>query len=192
MNICVFTGANSGTDALYQEAAQDMGQYIARQGYGLVYGGGSLGLMGILANAAINNNGVVYGVLPKALQRLEIGNPDITELFIVPDMHTRKAKMAELSDAFIVMPGGIGTMEEMFEVWTWAQLGLHQKPVGILNINNYYDHLLAFLDHSVAQGFLRAEHKSMLACGSEPAELLQKIAAIQPPSVEKWITTKDT
>lgn len=192
MNICVFTGANPGVEPHYQQAAEHLGRYIARQGYGLVYGGGSLGLMGTVANAAISNNGTVYGVLPKALQKLEVGNPDISELFIVPDMHTRKAKMAELSDAFIVMPGGIGTMEEMFEVWTWAQLGLHQKPVGILNINNYYDHLLAFLEHTVAQGFLRPEHKSMLACSSEPVELLTKMAAMKPPEVEKWITVKDT
>ena len=179
MNVCVFTGSSIGTHPNYRQAAQSLGYYLAEHDHDLVYGGASVGLMGAVADAILEAGGKAYGVLPTTLQRREIIHEDLTELMIVPDMHTRKAKMAELSDIFIVMPGGIGTMEEMFEIWTWSQLGIHRKPIGLLNIDNYYQQLLTFMDHTVKQGFLKPQHRQLMACENTPKSLIQKMTELE-------------
>lgn len=152
-SICVFCGANPGNDPVYAAGARAVGVEIARRGLTLVYGGGAVGLMGVVANAALEAGGEVHGVIPRALREKEIGHNDLTRLEVVDTMHIRKARMAELSDGFIAMPGGIGTFEELFEIWTWGQLGIHQKPLGLLNIAGFYDPLAAFLDGTVEAGF---------------------------------------
>ncbi|HLO76698.1 MAG TPA: TIGR00730 family Rossman fold protein, partial [Magnetospirillum sp.] len=167
--VCVFCGSSRGTNPAYAEAAAATGRLIAQRGLGLVYGGGDVGLMGIVANAALAAGGEVIGVIPDALMRMEVGNPNLTALHVVGTMHERKAMMAELSDGFIALPGGIGTLEELFEVWTWGQLGLHPKPLGLLDVAGYYDHLHAFLDHTVAEGFLKDRHRAMVAVDADPA-----------------------
>lgn len=189
--VCVFCGSSSGTRPAYAEAARATGRLIAQRGLGLVYGGGEVGLMGILANAALEAGGEVIGVIPEALMRMEVGHPDLTALHVVATMHERKAMMAELSDGFIALPGGIGTLEELFEIWTWGQLGIHPKPLGFLDVAGYYDALHAFLDHSVGEGFLKARHRAMTAVESDPAALLDRLAAYQPPDTVK-VAGRDT
>lgn len=186
-SVCVFCGANFGADPAYAEAAANFGQLVADRGLRLVYGGANVGLMGVIADAALASGGEVIGVLPEALVAREIGHPGITRLEVVPDMHTRKARMAELSDAFVALPGGIGTMEEIFEVWTWGQLGFHSKPVGFLNVGGYYDLLAGFFERAVRDQFLQQPHRDMLLVGSDSAALLDAFATYQPPTVEKWI-----
>lgn len=177
-SICVFCGSRPGTNPAYALAARHMGQVLAARGIRLVYGGGRVGLMGVLADAALAAGGRVVGVIPEALLRLEVGHRALTELHVVPNMHARKRMMAELSDAFVALPGGIGTFEELFEVWTWLQLGYHAKPVGLLNVAGYYDPLLAFLDRSVAQGFVPPAQRALLQVETHADALLDRLAAL--------------
>jgi uncharacterized protein (TIGR00730 family) len=159
---------------------------MAERGIGLVYGGGKVGLMGVLADTILTAGGEAIGVMPQALIDREIGHPGLTDMHIVGSMHERKALMAELCDAFVAVPGGIGTLEELIEVYTWSQLGIHDKGCGVLNVKGYYDHLAAFLDHAVAESFLRAQHRAVLTVADEPGELLDALAAFRPPGVAKW------
>lgn len=187
-NICVYLGSNAGRTPVYVEQAQGLGRELARRGIGLVYGGSNVGLMGALADAALEAGGRVVGILPERLQAKEVAHLGLTELHIVATMHERKRMMSEMSDGFIALPGGAGTLEEIFETWTWAQLGFHAKPCGLLNIAGYYDKLAAFLDHAAQERFMREEHRAMLMVESSPAALLDRYAAYQPPTVSKWIT----
>ena len=189
--VCVFCGSSMGTRADYVEAAAGLGRLLASRGLGLVYGGGNVGLMGIMADAALAAGGEVVGVIPEALLKLEVGHLDMAQLHVVGSMHERKALMAELADAFIALPGGIGTMEELFEVWTWAQLGMHPKPLGFLDVAGYYAHLQAFLDHMTAEGFLRTRHRAMVAIDTDPTRLLDAFARYSPPAVVQVIN-RDT
>jgi len=186
-SICVFCGASPGANPVYREAAIDLGRHIAAQGLRLVYGGGAVGLMGVVADAALAAGGEVIGIIPHSLERSEIGHKGLTRLEVVDGMHARKARMAELSDAFIALPGGLGTLEELFEVWTWGQLGYHGKPLGLLEVNGFYGKLHDFLDHLVAEGFVRAQHRAMLQIGESPAQLLQALADWQPTMAPKWV-----
>jgi uncharacterized protein (TIGR00730 family) len=190
--ICVFCGSSAGARPEYAEAARALGTLLARRGLGLVYGGGNVGLMGIVADAAMTAGGEVTGIIPDALLKMEVGHRDITTLHVVGSMHERKAMMAELSDAFIALPGGIGTLEELFEVWTWGQLGLHPKPLGFLDVAGYYTHLHTFLDHAAAEGFLKQRHRNMAAVEADPAVLLARLAAYQPPEAPKIIDRETT
>jgi len=191
-SVCVFCGSSSGVRPEYEAAATQLGQAIARSGRTLVYGGGRVGLMGVIGDAAMAAGGRVIGVTPRRLVEKEVAHHGLTELRVVESMHERKAMMAELSDAFIAMPGGVGTFEEFFEVLTWAQLGFHAKPCGLLNVVGYYDPLLAFLDHSVAQGFVRAEHRAIVLTHAEPEALLDRLATFDMPIVPKWIDRAST
>jgi uncharacterized protein (TIGR00730 family) len=185
--ICVFTGSNRGARSDYADAAQELGRLLASRGYELVYGGGRVGLMGVIADAVLASGGKVIGVIPEALAAKEIAHSRLTELRVVRSMHERKAIMAELSDAFIALPGGLGTLEEFFEVITWAQLGLHAKPVGIMNVSGYFDPLFAFLDRAVDERFVKSEHRSMIIMAHSPADLLDRLQSYEPPQIEKWI-----
>jgi uncharacterized protein (TIGR00730 family) len=185
--VCVFCGSNAGARSAYTEAAAEVGRAIAARGLSLVYGGAAVGLMGTLADAALAAGGKVIGVIPKALVEREIAHAGLTELHAVKSMHERKAMMADRSDAFLALPGGAGTLEEVFEAWTWAQLGHHQKPVGLLNVDGFFDDLIAFLDHQCRERFIRQEHRDMLIVESDPNRLLDRFAQYQPPVVEKWI-----
>ena len=186
-SVCVFCGSSPGGDPAYLEAARAMGREIAGRGLRLVYGGAKVGLMGAVADAAMAAGGEVVGVLPHALTDKEIAHEGLTRLEIVASMHERKARMAELSDGFVALPGGAGTLEEIFEIWTWAQLGFHAKPAGFLNVRGYYDGLRSFVDHAVGEAFLRAPHRDMLIFRQEVDEMLDALAAYVPPVVEKWI-----
>ena len=190
-SVCVFCGSNFGARETYAEAAAQVGRIIAGRRLGLVYGGSKVGLMGIVADAALAAGGRVVGVIPDALVALEVAHAGLTELHKVGSMHERKKLMADLSDAFIALPGGAGTLEELFEIWTWAQLGHHKKPVGILNIDGFFDNLLAFLDHQADERFMRQEHRDMLLVGAEPERLLDRFAAYRAPVVEKWIKREE-
>lgn len=185
-SICVFCGASTGTDPVYREAAAAMGRTLAEQGITLVYGGGAVGLMGVVADAALAAGGEVIGIIPQSLKDAEIGHPGLTRLEIVDGMHARKARMAELADAFIAMPGGLGTLEELFEVWTWGQLGYHAKPMGLLDTNHFYAKLSHFLDHLVAEAFVRLQYREMLQRGDTPDALLERLRAWQPTVKAKW------
>jgi hypothetical protein len=186
-SICVFCGSNAGARSAYVEAAREAGRTIAARGLRLVYGGASVGLMGALADSALAAGGEVVGVMPRALIEREIAHSGLTELHDVASMHERKALMADLSDGFLALPGGAGTLEELFEVWTWAQLGHHKKPVGLLNVDGYYDLLVAFAEHQERESFIRPEHRNMLIVESEAARVLERFASYVPPLVEKWI-----
>jgi uncharacterized protein (TIGR00730 family) len=175
MNICVYCGSRPGELPAYAEAARALGHAIARQGHGLVYGGGNVGLMGIVADAVLAGGGPVVGVIPEALVQREVGHQRLSEQHVVPDMHVRKRLMAERADAFIALPGGIGTLEELFEVWTWRQLGYHDKPIGLLNTAGFYDELLRFMDHTVAQGFLDLAQRRMPLVDTDPVALLERV-----------------
>ncbi|HEU4530409.1 MAG TPA: TIGR00730 family Rossman fold protein [Steroidobacteraceae bacterium] len=190
--VCVFTGSSPGARPEYAAAAQQFGAEIAGRGYELVYGGGRVGLMGVIADAVLASGGRVIGVIPENLVAKEIGHSGLTELRIVKSMHERKALMADLSDAFVAMPGGIGTMEEFFEVLTWAQLGLHAKPCGLLQVAGYFDALLALLDRAVQERFVKAEHMTMLIASVSPTELLDRLAAYRAPLVDKWIDRRSS
>jgi uncharacterized protein (TIGR00730 family) len=174
VNVCVFTGSRQGARPEYAAAARQIGRELAARGYGLVYGGGNVGLMGIVADAVLEQQGHVIGVIPAAFVEKEVAHRGLSELRIVQSMHERKAMMAEASHAFIAMPGGIGTMEEFFEVLSWAQLGLHNKPCGLLNICAYYRRLVEFMDCAVEQDFLKPKHRELLVVESEPGELLDR------------------
>lgn len=186
-HICVFAGSNLGADARFRVAAQELGRALVRRQAGLVYGGARVGLMGTLADAVLGAGGYVTGVIPESLVAKEVAHQGLSELRVVASMHERKAVMNDLADGFIALPGGWGTLEEFFEVLTWAQLGLHRKPCGLLNVNGYFDRLLSFLDHSVDECFVRAENRGMVLVSNAPDELLQRLEDYVPPSVEKWI-----
>ena len=190
-NITVFCGSNSGFRTEYAEAARNLAQLFVNQNIRLIYGGGNVGLMGIIADEVMRAGGEVIGIIPDSLDKKEVGHREITELRVVGSMHERKAQMAELADGFIAMPGGIGTFEEFFEILTWAQLGFHEKPCGLLNVADYYDGLLALCDHAVTEGFLRPVHRKLILDDSDAISLLEKMNNFQPPPVEKWIDKDD-
>jgi uncharacterized protein (TIGR00730 family) len=185
--VCVFTGSNRGVRPEYGEAAGELGRLLAGRGIGVVYGGARVGLMGTLADAALAAGGEVVGVIPAALVAKEVAHAGLTDLRVVDSMHQRKALMSDLADAFIALPGGWGTLEEFFEVLTWAQLGLHRKPCGLLNVHGYFDGLLAFLSHTIDEGFVRPEYAAMIAVATTPEALLDRLASAAPPAVEKWL-----
>jgi hypothetical protein len=185
--ICVFCGSSPGVRPEYADAARAMGRALAGQGMGLVYGGGRVGLMGIVADAVMQAGGEAVGVIPEALMRREVGHAALTELHVVGSMHERKALMADLSDGFVAMPGGYGTFEEFCEVITWSQLGIHPKPCALLNVAGYYDALLAMFDHGVAEGFIRPQHRAMVLTEPDPERLLERMRGFVPPDAEKWI-----
>ena len=185
--LCVFCGSSTGDMPAYAEAARTLGTALAMQRIGVVYGGASVGLMGAVADAALEAGGEVIGVIPEALVRKEVAHAGLTELRVVGSMHERKALMAELSDGFIALPGGLGTLEELFEVWTWAQLGYHAKPCALLNVDGFYDPLIAFLDSVAQRRFLKPAHRDMLVVASDCEALLARLAAYRPPDVGKWI-----
>lgn len=180
--ICVFCGANTGTAPVYGDTARALAETLVRRGLGVVYGGGAVGLMGILADAALAAGGEVVGVIPQHLVDQEVGHRGLADLRVVGSMHERKALMAELADGFVALPGGWGTLEELIEVLTWAQLGLHGKPVGLLNAAGYFDPLLAFRDDAVAAGFVRPEHRDLLLVEDNADALLDRFAAYAPPA----------
>jgi uncharacterized protein (TIGR00730 family) len=191
MRICVFLGSSFGHRPVYREAAERLGTLIAARGMGLVYGGGAVGLMGVLANAALAAGGEVIGIIPEALRAREHDQTGLTELHVVRTMHERKAMMADLADGFVALPGGIGTFEELFEVWTWSQLGYHAKPCGLLDVAGFYDGLTGFIDHVVAEGFLKPEHRRMLIVEREAETMLDRLATYLAPPAEKWIGQDD-
>jgi uncharacterized protein (TIGR00730 family) len=191
--VCVFCGSSPGARPAYAEATAETARLLVDQGIGVVYGGGHVGLMGVLADTAMAAGGEVIGVIPQALVDREIGHTAITQLRVVESMHERKALMTELSDAFLALPGGAGTLEELFEVYTWAQLGLHSKPCALLDVEDYYSGLAAFLDHAVEERFLREEHRAALMVEREPARLLERLRAFEPGTVTpKWIDREQT
>jgi uncharacterized protein (TIGR00730 family) len=189
--ICVFCGSSFGARPIYADAARAVGRLLAVRGLRLVYGGAKVGLMGTIADAALEAGGEVTGVMPDALVQKEIAHPRLTDLRIVGSMHERKALMADLSDAFIALPGGFGTFEEFCEVLTWSQLGLHRKPCGLLNIAGYYDHLLKLFDHGVNEQFLRKEHRAAVLADEQPEVLIEKLITFHPPTLEKWISKNE-
>jgi uncharacterized protein (TIGR00730 family) len=191
-SLCVFCGSNSGNDPIYAKVARDFGELLAKSNVALVYGGGHVGLMGIVADAVLAGGGNAIGVIPRMLWDREVGHRNLTELHIVETMHERKAMMASLSDAFVALPSGLGTLEEIFEVWTWAQLGIHRKPLGFLDANGFYAPLLSFLDRTVDAGFIRAQHRSMAIVDVDPASLLRRMSEYEPPVVEKWISAAES
>jgi uncharacterized protein (TIGR00730 family) len=190
--ICIFIGSSAGARPEYAAAARELGELLAGRGCTLIYGGAAVGLMGLLANAVLEAGGHVIGVIPRALVSREVAHRGLTDLRIVGSMHERKALMAELADAFIALPGGLGTLEEYFEITTWAQLGLHAKPCGLLNVAGYYDELIRFLDHAVAQGFVRPAHRAMVLVDESPASLLDRFERYEAPAVPKWISEEAT
>jgi uncharacterized protein (TIGR00730 family) len=185
--VCVFCGSSAGNREAYTTAAKSVAQSLVSQGVGIVYGGGRTGLMGALADAALSAGGEITGIMPRHLVAKEVAHSGLTELRIVGSMHERKALMAELSDAFIALPGGFGTLEEFCEVLTWTQLGLYRKPCGILNVAGYFDHLLALFDHAVTERFLRPIHRGIVIAGSDPESLITQLLQYEPPVVDKWI-----
>lgn len=185
--VCVFCGSNSGARAQYAAAAQALADQLVARGSELVYGGAQVGLMGVLAQRVLARGGRVTGVIPEVLVAKEVAHPALNELRIVGSMHERKAVMSDLSDGFLALPGGLGTLEELFEVLTWAQLGLHSKPCGLLNVSGYFDPLLAFLDHAVSERLLKSRHRALLLADDDPASLLDRMAAYRRPAGEKWI-----
>jgi uncharacterized protein (TIGR00730 family) len=184
--VCVYCGSNAGASPVHREAAVALGAHLAQSGIGLVYGGGNVGLMGAIADAALAVDGEVIGVIPASLQEKELGHGGCTELRVVASMHERKQVMADLSDGFIALPGGVGTLEELFETFTWLQLGFHAKPVGLLNVAGFYDRLLEFLRHVAAEQFLKLEHFDCLLVADDAATLLARMAAFRPPQLGKW------
>jgi uncharacterized protein (TIGR00730 family) len=191
--ICVFCGASPGARPGYRDATFELARLLVKDGIGVVYGGGGVGLMGALADAVIAEGGEVIGVIPRALVDREIAHRDVIDMRVVGSMHERKALMAELADAFIALPGGLGTLEELFEVYTWAQLGLHRKPCALLNVEGYFDGIDDFLAHAVGERFLREEHRKLLLIESEPSALLDRIRNFNPDvAVPKWIDREET
>ena len=186
--ITVFCGSSSGTEQIFEETAKLLGQKLAIENIGLVYGGANIGLMGAVADGALMNNGSVIGVLPIFLKSKEIAHEGLTELILVDTMHERKAKMNDLCDGVIALPGGFGTLEELFEMLTWGQLGLHEKPIGILNSNGYYDALIMLLDTMVGKGFLKGVHRQLVLVSDDIDDLLCRMKSFKPPSIQKLIT----
>ena len=190
--ICVFCGSSPGGREAYARVAAELAGYLVARNIGIVYGGGRRGLMGALADAAMAAGGEVIGIMPRAMVEKEYAHRGISDLRIVGSMHERKARMAELSDAFIALPGGYGTFEEFCEVLTWSQLGLHRKACGILNVEGYFDHLLTFFDHAVAEGFVKPVHREMVISADNPEALVYKLLAYEVPITEKWIGVQET
>ncbi len=180
LSLCVYCGSRPGESPAYADAARAVGREIGRRGWQLVYGGGRAGLMGVVADAALAAGGAVVGVIPQSLMERELGHRGLTELHVVETMHQRKTLMAERSDAFLALPGGIGTFEELFEVWTWRQLGYHDKPIGLLNVAGYYDALLGFLQHSQEHGFMASTQTELLQVDSDPLALLECLGGLAP------------
>lgn len=191
--VCVYCGSSPGRKLSYLREARHLGRLLAERRIGLVYGGASVGLMGAVADAALGAGGEVLGVIPRNLEQREIGHRGLTKLHVVGSMHERKQKMADLSDAFVALPGGLGTLEELSETLTWSILGLHAKPLGLLDVDGYWAPLLAFLDHAVAEGFLRPEHRALVLDDGDAPRLLDRLAAWRPPApTVKWITRDET
>ena len=188
-SVCVFTGSSSGRRPEYEAAATALGTAIAGRGLTLLYGGASVGLMGTVADAALRADGRVVGVLPGALAELEIAHDGLTDLKVVDSMHERKAVMADASDAFVALPGGLGTLDEVFEVWTWSQLGVHAKPVGFFDVEGYFDRLFAFIDHAVDEGFVKPKHRLLAVRSSDPHDMLDQLATVDTTYEPKWINT---
>ena len=190
--ICVFAGSNSGSHTEYLAAARALGDALVRHQMGLVYGGARLGLMGAVADTVLAARGHVTGVIPEALVAKEVAHTGLSDLRVVASMHERKAMMGDLADSSIALPGGLGTLEEFFEVLTWAQLGLHRKPCGLLNVCGFFDGLLAFLEHAIDERFVRREHRAMVIVSSSPDSLLEQFDQYVPPVVPKWIDAAET
>jgi len=188
--VCVFCGSSAGARPAYLAQAESVGRLLASEGIGLVYGGGRVGLMGAVANAALGANGAVIGVIPEALVAAEVAHGGLADLRVVHSMHERKKVMADLADAFVALPGGFGTFDELFEIVTWAQLGFHAKPIGLLNVDGYFNPLLELVHHAVAEGFISTHHARLLYVEEDPVALLARLRAHRPgPRVRKWIDT---
>lgn len=190
--VCVFCGSAEGARPEYALAARQLAEVLASRQLGLVYGGGHVGLMGVVADAALAAGCEVIGVIPEALHKREIGHEGLTALHVVGSMHERKAMMSSLADAFIALPGGLGTLEETFEVWTWGQLGWHEKPIGLLDVIGFWQPLIAMVDRMVEQGFIQTEYRSMLCVEDEPTRLLDRMSHWRPPAVPKWLRAGET
>ena len=188
--LCVYCGSSPGRRPEYVRAARALADIMVKNGIDLVYGGASVGVMGEIADAVLKNGGKVTGVIPKGLFVKEVAHTGISELLEVGSMHERKATMAELSDAFIALPGGLGTIEEFFEIWTWAQLGMHRKPCGLLNVGRYYDKLIDFINHAVSEQFIKEKYRSMVFVEEQPDILIQKLESYEAPEIEQWIDQK--
>lgn len=186
--ICVYCGSSEGRDPAYVDAARDLGRTLADRGIGLVYGGGRVGMMGVVADSVLDAGGDAYGVMPEALVEREIAHGELTELDVVDSMHARKERMARLADGFIALPGGFGTLEELVEMLTWAQLGFHRHPCGFLNVAGYYAQLVGFFDHQVEEGFVSTAHRNMVVVTDDVAALLDQFAAYDPPAVKQYLT----
>ena len=189
--ICVYCGSSPGKQPEYRTAARALAAAMNQHNMDLVYGGASVGIMGEIADAVLTEGGKVTGIMPQALVDKEVSHPGLSELIVVQSMHERKQVMADISDGFIAMPGGLGTLEELFEILTWGQLGFHQKPCGLLNIAGYYDQLTSFLQHAVDEQFVKLKHAEMLLASSDPQALLEAMLQYQPPSGDKWIGRDD-
>jgi len=189
--ICVFCASTPGLRPSYADGARALAAALVDGGHALVYGGGNVGLMGVIADAVMARGGEVVGVIPHTLMAREIGHTGVTRLHVVDSMHERKALMADLSDAFVALPGGVGTFEELFEAITWTQLGLHRKPCGLLNVDGFYDGLLQFLDHAWAEGFIKPETRAIVSAGTDPAALLRTLLATPMPAVPQWISPRE-
>jgi len=189
-NICVFCASSLGSNPIYKETAQQLGKIFTDHDIRLIYGGGNVGLMGVIADSVLEHGGEVYGVIPELLMKKEVGHQNLTKLFVVETMHERKTKMFELSDGIIALPGGFGTLEELTEVLTWAQLGMHQKPIGILNINGYYTKLLELFDHMVSEKLLKKENREMVLVSDNPEEFLDLMRKYKAPITDKWLDKK--
>jgi uncharacterized protein (TIGR00730 family) len=185
--ICVFCGSNAGAQPEYANAARALAATLVHEGLELVYGGGRVGLMGVIADEVLRLGGQVIGVIPRKLWEREVGHTSLTDLRVVETMHERKALMAELSDGFIALPGGLGTIEEIFEIWTWAQLGIHHKPIGFLNVLDYYTPLMTFLDHAQSEKLIRPQHRGIAIVDRDAAAMLQRFRVFTTPNVEKWM-----
>jgi uncharacterized protein (TIGR00730 family) len=190
--ICVYCGSSPGKLSQYSEAGRLLGHELAARGLGLVYGGSGIGVMGAVANGVLEMGGKTFGIIPHSLATKEVAHDGLDELYVVDSMHERKAKMAELSDGFIALPGGWGTFEEIFEMLTWAQLGFHEKPCGLLNVSAYYDHLFAFLDHAIDQRFVKEEYRPMIIKENDAGRLLDRFSDYKAPKVKKWIGPEET
>jgi hypothetical protein len=190
--IAVFCGSRTGSDEHYAAAAAELGRLMVRRGHELVYGGGSVGLMGVIADAVLDAGGSVIGVIPRMLATRELLHPRVTDMRRVPDMHARKALMAELADAFIALPGGYGTLEELFEVITWAQLGIHRKNIGLLNVAGFFDPLVRMIDHAIGTGFIKEKHRELIVVEERPEPLLDRLKTHELPVVRKWLDLEET
>ena len=190
--ICVFCGSSLGSNSRYREAAQQLGELLALERIGLVFGGGSVGLMGVVADAALAAGGEVIGVIPHGLAERELAHRHVSDMRVVPSMHARKALMSELSDAFVTLPGGLGTLEELFETATWSQLGIHQKPVGVLNVAGYYDPLIELLEHATREGFVSPTNRRLILVSENPVGLVEALRGFEAPEGPEWITPEES